>query len=198
VALATNAPTDGQLLAYSKSRARWEPTAATGVTSAASGAALIAGNNLSDVSNTATAATNIGVGSNSAVTHASLSTTSGVAVGGALSVSSGASITKDLTVSSGVRFTGGLRLSTTLMNSSAAISTDASYILTSGAVTITLPSAGTHRVYFIGCDTGAAATVSALDGSQNIRGATGVTLVVGKIHIFMSDGGVSWFETRSA
>jgi hypothetical protein len=198
VNLDTTAPTDQQVLTYIKATKSYAPRALTGISTVSTGAALISTNNLSDVSNTATAATNIGVGSNSAVTHASLSTTSGISVGGALSVGSGASITKDLAVSSGTRLLGGVRLSPSIMTSSTSVSTSDCFIITSGAITITLPSAATHRVYFIACDTGAASTVSALDGSQNIRGATGVALVQGRIHTFMSDGSVTWYETRSA
>lgn len=197
VNLATNAPTDGQILAYSKARQRWEPTAATGVTSASSGAALIAGNNLSDVTNSATAATNLGLGSSSSVSFAKVTTSSGADIGGALSVGSGATVTKDLTVSSGARFSGGMRWSVTVMNTTSSISTSSSYIIASGTVTLTLPTAATHRVYAIGCDPSATVTISAFDASQNIRGATGVTLVAGRIHWFMSDGAVGWLETRS-
>ncbi len=198
VNISTTAPTNGQVLVFSTATKQYGPSGLSGVASSSTGTALISTNNLSDLTNSATAANNLDLGTNDAVTFASVATTSGVAAGGALTVGSGATISKDLQVSSGVLFQGGLRLSTTLMNSSAAISTSASYILTSGAITITLPSAATHRVYFIGCDTGAASTVSALDGTQNIRGATGVSLVQGRIHTFMSDGSVTWFETRSA
>ncbi len=198
VNLATNAPTDGQIIAYSKARQRYEPTAASGVTATASGSALISGNNLSDVSNAATSRSNLGLGSSNSPSFAKVTTSSGADIGGALSVGSGATVTKDLTVSSGFRASGGFRLSTTVMTSSTSIATDSSYIITSGAITITLPTAATHRVFWVGCDVGAASTVSAFDGSENIRGATGVTLVQGRIHLFMSDGGVTWYETRSA
>ncbi len=197
VTIATNAPTDGQLLAYSKSRQRWEPTAATGVTATASGSALIAGNNLSDVSSASTSRSNLGLGSSDTPSFAKVTTSSGADVGGALSVGSGATISKDLQVNSGTRLLGGVRLDPTVYGSTTAIATDDCFVLTSGAVILTLPSAGTHRVYAIGCDPGAAAQIDATAG-QTIRGATGVTLVQGRIHWFMSDGGTTWLETRSA
>jgi acetyltransferase-like isoleucine patch superfamily enzyme len=204
VNIGTTAPTDSQIITYSKATNSYVPRSISGVTAATGATALLSTNNLSDVNNTGTAKSNLGLGTGNSPTFNSLSlsgeliVTSGASVGADLTVTSGVTVGANLSVASGTVLSGGLRLSTTLMNSSSAVSTNASYILTSGVITITLPSAATHRVYFIGCDPGAAATVSALDGTQNIRGATGVTLVAGRIHTFMSDGGVSWLEGRSA
>lgn len=206
VNLGTAAPVDGNLLSFSKARNQYEPVPLTGVTAASSGTTyLVAANNFSDVTNVTTARQNINLGTSNSPTFngmsltTSLSVGSGATVGASLSVSSGATVSADLTVSSGARFNGGVRTPPNIQSSTYAILASDYLVIVSGTTTVTLPSAATSgRSYAIGAYPGATVTVSALDGSETIRGATGVTLQAGKVHTFYSDGINMWLEGRSA
>lgn len=202
VNLSTTAPTDGQLLGYSKARNQWEAIPLTGVTSVSTGSTyLVAANNLSDVTNTTTARNNLSLGTSNGPTFATLTISSGATITGALTCSTGVSVSKDLTVSSGVRFNGGVRTPPNIQSSGYAALESDHLIIVSGTTTVTLPSAAGNnsgRSYFIGAYPGATVTVSAIDGTETIRGATGVTLTAGRVHSFWSDGINMWLEGRSA
>ncbi len=206
VNISTTAPIDGNLLGFSKARNQYEPVPLSGVTVSSSGTtSLLAANNLSDLTNTTTAKSNIGLGTGNSPTFNGLTVTtqanvgSGVTVGASLSVSSGATISANLTVSSGARFDGGMRMPPAIKSSDYAALTSDYLIIVSGTTTITLPSAATSgRSYAVGAYPGATVTVSALDGTETIRGATGVALTAGRVHTFYSDGINMWLEGRSA
>jgi hypothetical protein len=202
VNISTTAPTDLQLLNYVKSRSQWEPVSLSGITTTSSGTtALLAANNLSDVTNATTARNNLSLGTSDGPTFATLTISSGATMTGALSCSSGVSISKDLTVSSGARFNGGIRTPPTIQSSDYAATVADYLIIVSGTSTVTLPTvtgSNSGRSYAIGAYPGATVTVSAFSASETIRGATGVSLTAGRVHTFFSDGISMWLEGRSA
>lgn len=208
VNLSTSAPVDLNLLSFSKARNQWEPTSLSGVSSTSSGSTyLVAANNLSDITSTGTARNNIGLGTASSPTFNGLSVTtslsvgSGASVGASLSVTSGITAGADLTVNSGTILNGGVRTPGNIKSSGYAILASDYFVIVSGTTTVTLPSAAgsnAGRSYAVGAYPGATITVSAIDGTETIRGATGVTLTAGRVHTFWSDGINMWLEGRSA
>ncbi len=194
VPLATAAPTDGQVIAYSKARTQYEPTSS----SAAAFGGLAAANNLTDVGNTATAANNLGVGSASNVTHNTLTTASGATVGATLTVNSGTS-TVTLSVTSGATFGGGVRFPLhTMTGNYTALDSDVCIIASGNEVTLPTAAGRGGKMYLISSDPGSGgSTISRSGVGQTVFNLSGVVLGANLTSLLYSDNVSNWYRIQS-
>lgn len=200
VNLSTTAPTDGYLLAYSKARSQWEATSVSGTTGTNSGNTfLIAGNNLSDLTNVAAAQSILGIGSTGSTTVNSVNTNT-------LTVNSGSTLTGRVTTSTGVVIGGGLRVPVTIKNltSYTAGAGDCFIVMAlSGGASkeLTLPSASGNpgKVLPVALSTLGNPLDVSRSGSDTVVGVTGIQMAADqKMNWFISDGVSNWWRTLSA